>query len=147
MCNDNMDLRYDVGDKSMSVRMDNKCRLADRDVRMRLRHNTRGKAGTLMECVCSIPSMYSYTPRTPPLCKHTATSMEAMVDVNDNNKAIVVYDLSNWDGADMKKMSLKWRYTKDDLSVEPGYNFGTESLFVDARYKYVVVCMLLCVCV
>lgn len=69
-----------------------------------------------------------------------------MVDVNDNNKAIVVYDLSNWDGPDMKKASIKWRYTKDDLSVEPGYNFGTESVFVDARYKYgecsLVVCCL-----
>lgn len=114
MRNGQMDLRYDMGNKSAMMRMDANCRMADRDVRMRLRHNT---------------------------CNKSSTTMEAMVDVNDNNKAIVVYDMSNWDGLDAKKMSLKWRYTKDDMSVEPGYNFGTESVFVDARYKYVCLCV------
>jgi hypothetical protein len=102
------EFHYDVGEQAPSMRMETSCSVQDKNTRLRLKHHTKPKP---------------------------VTSLEAAVDVNDSNKAIVVMDLSNWDGADLKRCTMKWRYTKDDLSIEPGYNFGSESVFVDARYR------------
>jgi hypothetical protein len=64
-----------------------------------------------------------------------STVLEASTAMNDDNRMTVVYDMSSYDKPDLKNLAVKWCYMQDNLAVEPGYDFGTESLFAEVRYR------------
>lgn len=105
---DAFEFRYDLGEHAPMFRFHTGCRIKDRDLRLKFKHNVKGKHNT---------------------------TMEASMDVNDDNRVTVAYDLTGYDKPDVKRTALRWRYTHDDLTVEPGYNFGTESLFAEVKYR------------
>lgn len=99
---------YDVGEHAPKMMLMTGCKVNDNDVRLKIRHSLKPKPTTMME---------------------------ASMDVGDDHRATVCYDLSNYDKPDIKRCALKWRWSRDDLSLEPGYDFGTESVFAEMRYK------------
>ena len=62
------------------------------------------------------------------------SSLEANLDVDDNNTAAIVYDLTSFERPDHKACLLKWTYRSGDYEVTPMYNLGTESLGVIGSY-------------
>lgn len=102
------EMRYNLGTHKPSFRFNTGCRIHDRDVSMRFTHSQKGKGMTMLEMG---------------------------TDVGDDNRVTLAYDLTGYDKPDLKRCAVKWRYTHDDLTVEPGYSFGTEALFLDAKYK------------
>lgn len=99
---------YDMGNDAPAFRFHTNCTINDKAVSMRYRHSMADKG---------------------------RTDLEMGADVNDDNRVTVRYDLAGHDKPDLKRCSVKWRYTKDDLSVEPGYDFGTESVFGQLKYR------------
>jgi len=67
--------------------------------------------------------------------KANASSLEAIVSVDDNNSASLTYDLSNYDRPNHRACAVKWTYTSGDLEISPAYNLGSESLSVSGTYQ------------
>lgn len=63
------------------------------------------------------------------------TALEATVAVDDDNKAVLTYDLSNYEGPDYRHLILKWVHTQKDFVIEPQFNLATESLSAAVTYK------------
>lgn len=101
-------MTYDMGSDAPSFRFHNTCEINDKTVSMRFRHVHSDKG---------------------------RTDVEMGAAVNDDNRLTVRYNLTNHDKPDLKNCSVKWRYTKDDLSVEPGWDFGTEAAFGELKYR------------
>lgn len=62
-------------------------------------------------------------------------NVEATVGVDDNNDARVTYNLTNFSGPDHRNVTLGWIHRHDDLTIEPSYNLGTESLAAAVTYR------------
>ena len=67
--------------------------------------------------------------------KANASSLEAIVSVDDNNSASLTYDLSNYDRPNHRACAVKWTYTSGDLEISPAYNLGSESLSLSGTYQ------------
>ncbi len=104
--NDRFDIVYDVNNHAPRLRMNSHVEIKDKRVGLIYRRDV--KANT--------------------------SSMETAVDVDDNNTAGLVYDLSNFDKPNHKSCTLKWTYRSGDYEVTPSYNLGTESLAVRGKY-------------
>eukprot|EP00889_Picochlorum_renovo_P001513 jgi/Picre1/28543/NNA_003945.t1 len=57
--------------------------------------------------------------------KANASSLEAIIAVDDNNTASLTYDLSNFDKPNHRSCAVKWTYTSGDFEIAPAYNLGT----------------------
>lgn len=66
--------------------------------------------------------------------KANSKSLEAGLDIDDNNRCGVIYDLTNYDGPNYKSATVKWTYRNGDVEVTPSYNLGTESLALTTAY-------------
>ena len=67
--------------------------------------------------------------------KANASSLEAIISVDDNNTASLTYDLSNFDKPNHRSCAVKWTYSSGDFEIAPAYNLGTESLSVSGTYQ------------
>jgi hypothetical protein len=64
-----------------------------------------------------------------------SSSIEAKVAVDDNNRASLTYDLSNYSGPNHRDCSVKWTYSSGDFEISPSYNLGNESLSLSGTYQ------------
>lgn len=64
-----------------------------------------------------------------------ATYINCSVGVDDNNSAKVIYKCNPGNRLDHRNASVGWVYSKDDLTVEPRFNLGTESVSASLTYR------------
>lgn len=102
------EFRYDVGKHAPSFKVHTGMTINDRKWNMRLSHGVKPKSTTMLE---------------------------ASTAVNDENTMTLMYDLTGYERPDLKHASVKWCWHTDDLHVEPGYCFNTESMFAEVRYR------------
>ena len=104
--NDRFDVVYDVANHAPRLRIGSHVNVRDKRIDLTLRSDL--KANT--------------------------RSIEAGIDVDDNNRAGVIYDLTNYDAPNYKSATVKWTYRSGDMEITPSYNLGSESLALAGSY-------------